>query len=96
MFFRISLLCLSFCTFVYPKLQETETSDSIVCFLNDDFLIKQIKNPNPDEQFLLVLEATGCAIAESIDLPVSRVTIIPPNTPFEGKKYFKLPATLHT
>lgn len=89
-------ILLSFSSLAYSNLLEMETKDCVVCFLDDEFLVKQVKNPNPDEQFLLVLEATGCAIAESIDLPINRVKIIPPNTSFCGKKYLELPATLHT
>lgn len=96
MFFRVALLLLSFSSLVYSELLEIETNDCVVCFLEDGFLLKQVKNPNPDEQFLLVLDATGCAIAESIDLPINRVKLIPPNAPFHGKKYLDLPATLHT
>ncbi len=93
--FRIVLFLL-ISSLAHSELLEIETNDCIVHFLNDDFLIKQVKDPNPDEQFLLVLEATGCAIAESLDLPINRVKIIPPNTSFHGKKQLELPATLHT
>ncbi len=79
-----------------PELFEIESNDCILSFLDDDLLVKQVKDPNPDEQFLLVLDASGCAIAESIELPINRVKIIPPNSPFPGKKHIFLPATLHT
>lgn len=74
---------------------EVETQQSRVCFLDNGYLIKQVKNPDPSEQFLLVLDATACAIAESIDLPINRVKLLPANTVFSGKKYFERPATLH-
>ena len=75
-----------FSSLAYSNLLEMETKDCVVCFLDDEFLVKQVKNPNPDEQFLLVLEATGYAIAESIDLPINRVKIIPPNTSFSWER----------
>jgi hypothetical protein len=59
-------------------------------------VIKQIKDSSPDEHFLLVLDTLGCFIAESSDIPMNKVTIIPSNTPFHGKKVLEFPATLHS
>lgn len=58
--------------------------------------MKQIKNPSPDEQFLLVLDALGCHIAEDSEIPINKITIIPSGVAFSGKNMVELPATLHT
>jgi hypothetical protein len=76
-----------------------ETDDCFISFLEcsgDKFVVKQIKDGSPDEQFLLVLDALGCHIAETSDIPMNKVTIIPSGMPFIGKKILELPATLHT
>lgn len=76
-----------------------ETDDCFICFIecsNNRFVVKQIKDPSPDEQFLLVLDTLGCFIAESSNIPMNKVTIIPSNMPFHGKKVLEFPATLHS
>lgn len=76
-----------------------ETDDCYITFITDGqghFVIKQIKNPTPDEQFLLVLDALGCHIAEVCQIPVNVVRILPASTAFPGKSHVDLPATLHT
>lgn len=77
-----------------------ETDDSWISFVIDNsgskFVIKQIKDPSPDEQFLLVLDAMGCHIAEQISAPLNRVIIIPATKYCVGKKRRDFPATLHT
>jgi len=76
-----------------------ETEDCYISFVEREgerFVVKQIKDARPDEQFLLILDALGCHIAEEANIPVNRVRIIPANAPFPGKKVLELPATLHT
>lgn len=76
-----------------------ETDNCFISFVDErdnKFIIKQIKDPSPDEQFLLVLDALGCLIAESCDIAMNKVTIIPANTSFHGKKILEFPATLHS
>jgi len=76
-----------------------ETDDCFISFIectDNKFVVKQIKNSSPDEQFLLVLDTLGCFIAESSDIPMNKVIIIPSNTPFHGKKTLEFPATLHS
>ncbi|MES2122972.1 MAG: hypothetical protein V4492_09420 [Chlamydiota bacterium] len=92
----IALFLVCFSSLAHSQLVEIETIDCMVSFLDDGLLLKQVKNPDPCEQFLLVLDATACAIAESIELPINRVKILPPHTAFPGKKWLELPATLHT
>lgn len=75
-----------------------ETEDCFISFIADSkgqFVVKQIKNFSPDEQFLLVLDALGCYIAKTSDIPINKVTIIPPKIFFIGKKNLEFPATLH-
>lgn len=59
-------------------------------------IVKQIKEPSADEQFLLVIDAVACSIAETMKLPVNQVTLIYPDVLFEGKKFQDRPASLHT
>lgn len=76
-----------------------ETDDCFISFIecaDKKFVVKQIKDSSPDEQFLLVLDALGCFIAESSDIPMNKVTIIPSNKAFHGKKTLEFPATLHS
>ena len=49
----------------YDILNYVETDDCLISFiecLGNKFVIKQIKEPVPDEQFLLVLDTLGCPI----------------------------------
>lgn len=76
-----------------------ETADCFISFVEssgEKFVVKQIKDPSPDEQFLLVLDVLGCHIAEKSNIPMNKVTIISPNSEFPGKKRVEFPATLHT
>ncbi len=81
-------------------LKSYETDDCWISFVVDTsgnkFVVKQVKDPSPDEQFLLVLDAMGCHIAEQISVPMNRVIIIPAAVSCVGKKRADLPATLHT
>ncbi len=81
-------------------LKSLETDDCFISFLRDssknEFVIKQVKDPSPDEQFLLVLDALGCHIAEQIGVSMNRVSLIPPSVSHIGKKLPSFPATLHT
>ena len=94
MLLRAALFFLYFAS-AHCELVEFETDISI-CVLNDDFLVKQIKSSNPDEQFLLVVDATACALAADLNLPMNRIKILAAGVPFIGKKHLKLPATWHT
>lgn len=83
----------------YHLINTFETDDCFISFIenvDNKFVVKQIKDSSPDEQFLLVLDALGCLIAESSDIPMNKVTIIPSNKPFHGKKVLEFPATLHS
>ncbi len=91
----IVLFLVCFSSLAHSQLVEIETGDCVVSILEDGLLIKQVKDPDLCEQFLLVLDATACAIAESIDLPINRVSLLPANTPYSGKKWIERPATLH-
>jgi hypothetical protein len=76
-----------------------ETDDCLISFIECSgrkFVIKQIKDSSPDEQFLLVLDATGCFIAETSNIPMNKVTIIPSNISWLGKKILEFPATFHS
>lgn len=76
-------------------LQTIETHDCYITFLQADhheLVLKQIKNPSFDEQFLLVLEALGAYIAEECEIPVNRTRLVPIGTNLTEKQI----ATLHT
>lgn len=78
----------------YFELEECYVSFVVSC--NNKYVVKQIKSPAPDDQFLLVLDALACHIAETAAIPMNRVTIIPPGVDFPGKINIEFPATLHT
>jgi hypothetical protein len=59
-------------------------------------IVKQIKEPSADEQFLLVIDAVACSIAESLEIPVNQVTLISPEMSYDGKTFPDRPASLHT
>lgn len=77
-----------------------EFDDCVVSFFqnssNDTFVIKQMKDPSNDEQFLLVIDATACYIAETNQIPMNKVTLIAATTPAPEKIIPGFPATIHT
>lgn len=85
---------------IYEIESRFETDDCLITFLTEPSgnkcLIKQIKHSSPDENFLLVLDALGCHIAEKTKISMNRVKIIHANTAFPGKTRFGFPATIHT
>lgn len=80
--------------------RELDWGDSSLRFFSvsngDKYVLKQIKDAAPDEQFLLVLDSVGSGIAEEMGFPTNRVRIIPAYTNSNFKKYPNLPATVHT
>ena len=84
----------------FTVVSELEVDNGMIVFIENETgeqrVIKQIKNRTPDEQFLLVIDATACAIAEEMKIPVNTIQIIPPEAPYPGKKFLDLPATLHS
>lgn len=80
-------------------IQERETTDCIIVFLEDavgeQWILKQIKDPTPQEQFLLVIDATTCAIGCALSIPVNKIVLISPGTPFPGRRFMDLPASFH-
>jgi hypothetical protein len=67
-----------------------ENSDGKRC------IVKQIKEPSADEQFLLVIDAVACSIARALKIPVNQITLISPEVPHEGKTFPDRLASLHT
>lgn len=83
----------------YVCIQEGETKECVISFLEGPqgkFILKQYKDHSPDEQFLLVLDALACFIAEDVNISINKVVIIPSGTFIAGKKWVNLPATLHS
>lgn len=83
----------------FQCLRSCESDDCWISFVecaNEQFVVKQIKDSSPDEQFLLVLDALGCHIAENSAIPINKITVIPPKIAFPGKMKCEFPATLHT
>ncbi len=82
------------------SLKSCEVDDCFISFLQDssenNFVLKQVKEDSGDEQFLLVLDALACHMAETIQIPINRVAIIEPNVSFPQKIKLGFPATLHT
>jgi hypothetical protein len=73
-----------------------ECNDSIISFVQDDYVVKQIRNTSPDEQFLLVIDATACHIGNSVDVRINTVYLSPPGQELPGKRNTDYPATIHT
>ena len=75
-----------------------ETDDCSISFIESSsgkYVVKQIKDPSPDEQFLLVVDALSCHIAASAHIPMNRVTLLAPNSGVQGQWKAAFPATLH-
>lgn len=81
-------------------LDARETDDCVITWIKDEqdqaYLIKQIKDPSPDEQFLLVLDTLACFIAEQMTIPINRVRLIPADVTHAGKYFEDRLATIHT
>lgn len=81
-------------------LQQGENDDCYLSWLEDDegnaYVLKQIKDLDPSEQFLLVVDATANQIGYRLGISVNRVQVIPPGIDFPGKSLKDYPATLHT
>lgn len=60
------------------------------------FIVKQMIPENIEKQFCLIREALASHIAESLNIPVNRVRIIPRDVYFPGKIFIHRVATLHT
>jgi hypothetical protein len=87
-------------TFIHARTTEAfETNDCFISFVidsnNETQVIKQIKNPDPDEQFLLVMDTIACHIACEMNIPMNTITLLLPETIYEGKQFPHLPATVH-
>lgn len=77
------------------------TDDCTIAFVSNvitgqQYVVKQIKNPLPDEQFLLVIDATACHLAQELHIPINCVEIHPPHSPVTSIINEDWPATLHT
>lgn len=83
-----------------PLVHLFETEDcfisSIKDFMGNHRILKQIKDPSLDEQFLLVLDALGCFLAKEHNIPMNRVTLIPAGMQFSAKRFPNRPASLHS
>jgi hypothetical protein len=86
--------------FKCKKIDNLNWEDSILSFFIDSrgnrFVLKQIKNSSPSEQFLLVLDALGARLAEELDIPHNRIRVLAPNISFSLKEYPDYPAILET
>ena len=98
-----SILTLVFLSQAYATtaiLKTIETDDCMITWIksssNEIQIVKQIKDVPADEQFLLVLDALACFIANQSNIPMNQVTLIPAYVPFIGKYYQDRIATLHT
>ncbi|HEX2579365.1 MAG TPA: hypothetical protein VHK67_03065 [Rhabdochlamydiaceae bacterium] len=83
----------------FSLIQSFETDDCSISIVENSggkSIIKQIKDPSADEQFLLVIDAVACSIAEEMKIAVNHVALLPPAAILEGKKFQNLPASLHS
>ncbi len=96
----ISLVISSLYAAKFTLLKTRDEPCSYIAYICDtqgkQYVVKQIKNEEPHEQFLLVVDCLAAYIASSIGIPCNRVEIIPPSVPHVGKKFQHLPATLHS
>jgi hypothetical protein len=72
------------------------------CFLSlienstsDRFIVKQIKDEDPSEQFLLIVDVCASHLGVEWGIPLNRVSLIPAGQEFPGKRKQHLPATMH-
>jgi len=85
---------------IYVLDKQEYGDDCVVIFVKDEagnkYVIKQIKDSDPSEQFLLVLDVLGAYLAECLGLPINRVRILSPEQHYCGKIYHDRPAVLCT
>ena len=60
------------------------------------FIVKQKENNLPESALIPIIETITGYIAETNDIPINKVRIIPTGVYFPGKKYLNMPASLHT
>ncbi len=98
--FSISLAISPIYTTEFTLLKTQAEPCSYIAYICDtlgkQYIVKQVKNEKPHEQFLLVLDCLGAYIASSAGIPCNTEKIIPPSVPHVGKKFQHLPATLHS
>lgn len=84
----------------WKVLRQDESDDCYLSWLKDNqgktYVLKQIKDLDPSEQFLLVVDAAANKIGSNLGISVNHVKMIPASTDFPGKKIKGYPATLHT
>jgi len=80
-------------------LRTTESDDCYIVFVEDtakkQLVLKQIKNTDPNEQFLLVVDALAGALAQPFQIPVNNIALINYQADIAGKVLRDMPATLH-
>ena len=83
----------------WTVIRQGESDDCYLSWLQDDqgktYVLKQIKDLDPSEQFLLVVDATANQIGYRLGISVNHVKMIPASMDFPGKKIKGYPATLH-
>lgn len=91
--------------YMAKNLKKTEAlntkHNSRISFLQDTvtgnkFLLKQDNRSDLHWHIVVAREALGAHVAQSVDIPVNRVEIIPARIAFPGKQNREKPATLHT
>jgi hypothetical protein len=85
----------------YQVIFTKETDDCWISLIEEHesgvrSVVKQVKNKTADEQFLLVIDALACRIAEEQKIPVNKVSLIPPEVSFPGKVFPDRLASLHS
>lgn len=84
----------------FKKLSEVQhASEADYIFLKDssgkEWIYKQITNPTPEDQIVVVLEVLASKIAQSADIPINRVRVISGRDSFEHRFFDQYPGTLH-
>lgn len=101
----LSLLLISFspiaaeATFEEVKILSMDSSDAAVKLVKKGdsfFILKQIVDADPDEQFLLVRDFVASQIAEKCGIPMNKVSFIHAEEHCPAKFYADRAATIHT
>ncbi|MBS0627425.1 MAG: hypothetical protein JSS09_04365, partial [Verrucomicrobia bacterium] len=84
----------------FKKISEVKhNSDADYVFLQDsegqEWIYKQITDPSPDDQIVIVLESFASEIAKITGIPINEARTISANESFECRLFDKYPGSLH-
>ncbi|MES2198730.1 MAG: hypothetical protein V4489_00985 [Chlamydiota bacterium] len=85
---------------MFKKTSEVQhSSDADYVFLQDDtgqdWIYKQIADPSPDNQIVIVLETFASKMARAVGIPINEARTISPSESFDYRLFDKYPGSLH-